>query len=97
MWNVNILLENVKHNLLLCLKPNLSCPMLNNFDCREVTLKHSKSSAEGLLERSASFFCCSIYRTFNCKKIILSLVNAIKVFCFWPVRACVLRACVIIH
>jgi len=37
----------------LCLKPSLSCPMLNNFDCREVTLKLSKSSAEGLLERSA--------------------------------------------
>jgi len=39
-------------HVMLCLKPNLSCQMLNNFDCREATLKHLKLLAVGHLERS---------------------------------------------
>ena len=40
--------------IMLCVKLNLSCQMLNNFDCREVTSKHLKLLAEVHLERSAT-------------------------------------------
>jgi len=49
----------------MCLKQNLLCQMLNNFDCKEVILKHLKLLAVEHLGRYVTLHSCLVvYRDF---------------------------------